>query len=86
MGQHLGISKPFIFYVGNVDYRKNMHGAIQAFAKLPSPLRRSHQLVLNAVAGWWWADPVAALGVAALAAVEGVRTWRADSLTDTCCA
>ncbi|MCB1051020.1 MAG: glycosyltransferase, partial [Acidobacteria bacterium] len=50
MGQHLGISKPFIFYVGNVDYRKNMHGAIQAFAKLPSPLRRSHQLVLNAVA------------------------------------
>ncbi|MCB0956172.1 MAG: cation transporter [Ilumatobacter sp.] len=43
-------------------------------------------LVLNAAAGWWWADPVAALGVAVVAAVEGVRTWRADSLADTCCA
>ena len=36
--------------------------------------------------GWWWADPVAALGIAALAAVEATRTWRADSLADTCCA
>lgn len=35
--------------------------------------------------GWWWADPVAGLGIAVLAAVEGVRTWRADSLADTCC-
>ena len=43
-------------------------------------------LVLNAAAGWWWADHVAALGVAVVAAVEGVRTWRADSLADTCCA
>ena len=43
-------------------------------------------LLLNAVLGWWWADPVAALVVAALAAVEGVRSWRADSLADTCCA
>jgi divalent metal cation (Fe/Co/Zn/Cd) transporter len=43
-------------------------------------------LVLHALAGWWWADPVAALGVAGVAAVEGVRTWRADALEDTCCA
>lgn len=42
-------------------------------------------LLLNAVAGWWWADPVAALGVAAVAAVEAVRAWRAESLEDTCC-
>jgi len=40
----------------------------------------------NAVLGWWWADPIAALGIAALAAVESVRTWRAESLEDTCCA
>jgi divalent metal cation (Fe/Co/Zn/Cd) transporter len=39
----------------------------------------------NAALGWWWADPVAALGIAALAAVEAVRTWRAESLADTCC-
>ncbi|MBW3595211.1 MAG: cation transporter, partial [Actinobacteria bacterium] len=28
-------------------------------------------LVANAWLGWWWADPVAALGIAALAAMEG---------------
>jgi divalent metal cation (Fe/Co/Zn/Cd) transporter len=35
--------------------------------------------------GWWWADPVAALAVAVLAGVEAVRSWRAESLADTCC-
>ena len=36
--------------------------------------------------GWWWADPLAGLAIAAIAAVEAVRTWRAESLADTCCA
>ena len=40
----------------------------------------------NALVGWWWADPIAAIGIAALAAVEGWRAWRADDLIDTCCA
>lgn len=39
----------------------------------------------NALAGWWWADPVAALGIAALAAVTGRRYWRPQELADTCC-
>ena len=43
-------------------------------------------LGLNALLGWWWADPVAALVIAVLAAAEAVRTWRAESLADTCCA
>ncbi|MCC5947187.1 MAG: cation transporter [Nitriliruptoraceae bacterium] len=43
-------------------------------------------LGLNAALGWWWADPVAALVLAVVAGVEAVRTWRADSLADTCCA
>lgn len=42
-------------------------------------------LVLNAVAGWWWADPTAALGVAVLAGAEARRAWRAESFADTCC-
>lgn len=42
-------------------------------------------LAANAALGWWWADPTAGLGIAALAAVEGMRTWRAESLADTCC-
>ncbi len=42
-------------------------------------------LLANAALGWWWADSLAGLGIAAIAAVEGARTWRADSLADTCC-
>ena len=33
-------------------------------------------LGLNALAGWWWADPAAALVIAAVAAREGVESWR----------
>lgn len=40
----------------------------------------------NALLDWWWADGVAALGVAVLAAREAAITWRAESLADTCCA
>ncbi len=43
-------------------------------------------LGLNATLGWWWADPAAALLLAGFAGYEAVRTWRADSLADTCCA
>jgi divalent metal cation (Fe/Co/Zn/Cd) transporter len=35
-------------------------------------------LVLNAAFGWWWADPVAAVGIAALAAREGLEAWRGE--------
>jgi divalent metal cation (Fe/Co/Zn/Cd) transporter len=40
----------------------------------------------NWAAGWWWADPIAGIGIAVIAGAEAVRTWRADSLDDTCCA
>lgn len=43
-------------------------------------------LLANALLGWWWADPIAGLGIAVLAAVEARRTWHAESLEDTCCA
>jgi divalent metal cation (Fe/Co/Zn/Cd) transporter len=39
-------------------------------------------LLLNAFAGWWWADPIAALVIAGVAAREGLEAWRGD----TCCA
>ncbi len=29
----------------------------------------------NAVLGWWWADPVAGLGIVALATKEGHELW-----------
>jgi divalent metal cation (Fe/Co/Zn/Cd) transporter len=39
-------------------------------------------LVTNALFGWWWADPVAGLGIAAFAAKEGRELRTAD---DLCC-
>jgi divalent metal cation (Fe/Co/Zn/Cd) transporter len=35
-------------------------------------------LVLNSLWGWSWADPVAALGIAAIAVREGLNAWRGD--------
>jgi divalent metal cation (Fe/Co/Zn/Cd) transporter len=32
-------------------------------------------IVANAVHGWWWLDPVAGLGIAALAVREGHQAW-----------
>ena len=43
-------------------------------------------LAANAALEWWWADPLAGLLIASLAAYETVSVWRADSLEDTCCA
>lgn len=39
-------------------------------------------LVLNSTLGWTWADPIAALVIAAVAIKEGREAWRGDS----CCA
>jgi divalent metal cation (Fe/Co/Zn/Cd) transporter len=35
-------------------------------------------LALNAAFGWWWADPLAALGIAALAVAEGIEAWSGE--------
>ncbi|MEO7422018.1 MAG: cation transporter [Ornithinibacter sp.] len=39
-------------------------------------------LVLNATLGWWWADPIAGLVIAAVAIKEGRQAWRGEG----CCA
>jgi divalent metal cation (Fe/Co/Zn/Cd) transporter len=33
-------------------------------------------LALNAAFGWWWADPIAAIGVAVLVFLEARRAWQ----------
>lgn len=38
-------------------------------------------LVLNSLLGWFWADPIAGLVIAAVAVKEGRDAWRGD----TCC-
>lgn len=35
-------------------------------------------LTLNALFGWSWADPIAALAIAVIAAREGLNAWRGD--------
>jgi divalent metal cation (Fe/Co/Zn/Cd) transporter len=39
----------------------------------------------NAVFGLWWADPLAALVIAGIAAREGVQSWRGEACNDGCC-
>jgi divalent metal cation (Fe/Co/Zn/Cd) transporter len=36
----------------------------------------------NALFGWWWLDPIAALAIAGVAVREGIETWRGEG----CCA
>ena len=45
--QALTITRPFVFSVGSLEYRKNLWGLIDAFAMLPVDLRQAHQLVLT---------------------------------------
>lgn len=50
-------------------------------------------LVVDALTGWTWVDPIAALVIAAIAVREGVNAWRGDlccgtttvAETDSCC-
>ncbi|MEV7692740.1 cation transporter [Microbacterium sp. NPDC089189] len=36
-------------------------------------------LVLNSLFGWWWADAIAGLVIAAFAVREGIEAWRGDA-------
>ena len=40
-------------------------------------------LLANALAGWWWADPAAALAIAGVALYEARTSWRGDACA--CC-
>jgi divalent metal cation (Fe/Co/Zn/Cd) transporter len=41
-------------------------------------------LLANALAGWWWADPAAAIVIAAVAVKEGRETWRGEGCCEAC--
>jgi divalent metal cation (Fe/Co/Zn/Cd) transporter len=41
-------------------------------------------LLANALFGWWWADPAAALVIAAVAVREGRESWRGEGCCGTC--
>ncbi len=41
-------------------------------------------LILNAALGWWWADPIAALGVVVFLVLEGREALAAEHVDDCC--
>jgi divalent metal cation (Fe/Co/Zn/Cd) transporter len=41
-------------------------------------------LLLNSALGWWWADPLAALVIAAVAVKEGRDAWRGEACCEAC--
>ena len=41
-------------------------------------------LFLNAVVGWWWADPVAAMIMMPIIAAEGIKALRGKTFGDCC--
>ena len=41
-------------------------------------------LLGNALFGWWWLDPLAALFIAAVAVREGVESWQGRGCCDAC--
>jgi len=41
-------------------------------------------LLANALVGWWWADPAAALVIAAVAVREGIQSWRGEGCCESC--
>lgn len=41
-------------------------------------------LGLNALLGWWWADPLAGLGIVSVAGREGIEHLRTGELDDCC--
>jgi divalent metal cation (Fe/Co/Zn/Cd) transporter len=38
----------------------------------------------NALLGWWWADPITALAIAAIALREGRESWKGETCCDAC--
>ena len=47
--QRYGIREKFVLYTGNDDFRKNVRGAVAAFAAIPPDTRKHVQLVLNQI-------------------------------------
>jgi glycosyltransferase involved in cell wall biosynthesis len=44
--EKFGIDKRFLFYTGGTDWRKNIEGLIESFAKLPPPVLSEYLLVI----------------------------------------
>lgn len=43
--EKIGVSRPFVLYIGGCDERKNLPRLIDAWSRLPNEIRQSHQLL-----------------------------------------
>ena len=77
----LGISGSYYYYLGNVDWRKNILGLVDAYALVPPAIRATHPLVLTFGENDWFrrvlAEKVAALGLESCV----ISTGSIDDLT-----
>ena len=48
----LGITKPYILFVGNIEPRKNLKGAIRAYSQLTESIRSKYSLVIVGGNSW----------------------------------
>lgn len=44
--ERYGITRDFVMYTGGIDPRKNIEGLIEAYSRLPLPLRKKYQLAV----------------------------------------
>ena len=42
-----GLTRPYVLYNGTIEHHKNVAGLLNAFAQLPSDIRKSHQIALD---------------------------------------
>lgn len=76
----VGTSRPFVLYAASADMRKNLKGAVTAFAALPEPVRRAHQLLL--VSNFDDASRAAITGAAAALRLEPDDVVLTNSVSD----
>lgn len=48
----LGVTKPYILFVGTIEPRKNIPNLVEAFLALPEAVRKQYQLVIAGRIGW----------------------------------
>ena len=73
----------------HVGHRLNSSAAVKEASQTSLCAYLSIALLIglgaNAVLGWWWADPLTALAIAAVAVKEGRESWRGEGCADGCC-
>ncbi len=81
VGEQIGLGKS----IEQITSEMNMVAEGVKSVRVVCELAEQHDVDMpNAAFGWWWADPVAALGVVAFLVVEGRKALEAEHVDDCC--